>query len=560
MTQLRVAIYARYSSDLQREESIEDQLRLCRARATSEGWLVVECYCDMAQSGSTSFRPRYQQMLLDARAGKFDIVLAESLDRLSRDQENIAGLFKILQFNRIQLITLGEGLVSELHIGLKGTMNALFIKDLAAKTHRGMQGRIEAGRSASGISFGYRIRREFDARGEPVRGGREIVPDEAALIVKIFEMFAKGRSPRAIARALNHDQLAGPRGHQWRDTTIRGHSGRGTGILRNELYIGRLVWNRQTFVKDPGTGKRLARANPRERWIEEEVPELRIVPQQLWDVVQARLQDLADSPTSKALKAGQFWLKRRPQHVLTGLVSCGHCGDNMVVMGKDYLRCARANRGAGCGNLKLVRRGTLERIVFDAMRTNLMAPDLVAEFVREVHAEVNRQRSQMHTEKAALEARFKKVEQQLEGLITAISEGLRGAGLQGRLDALEAERAALRLELQNPQTAIVLLHPNLAEMYQRKVHGLQVALSQPDQRDEAFAILRSLIERVEVKQAGDGLEVELIGDIALMVELAENKSKNAAPGGTAFPTDLRRSVKVVAGAINHRQLSISCSI
>jgi site-specific DNA recombinase len=195
-----------------------------------------------------------------------------------------------------------------------------------------------------------------------------------------------------------------------------------------------------------------------------------------------------------------------------------------------------------------------------ALRTNLMAPELVAEFIREVHAEVNRQRSQVRTERAALESRLKKVEQQLEGLVTAISEGLRGPGIQGRLDALEAEKATLRLGMQNPQTALVLLHPNLAEMYQKKVQALQVAISQPDQRDEAFAILRSLIERVEVKQAADGLEVELIGDIASMVELAGNKSKNAAPGGTAFPTDLRHSVKVVAGARNYRELTISCSI
>ena len=126
----------------------------------------------------------------------------------------------------------------------------------------------------------------------------------------------------------------------------------------------------------------------------------------------------------------------------------------------------------------------------------------------------------------------------MEGLVTAISEGLRGPGIQGRLDVLEIERAKLRLELQNPQSALVLLHPNVAEMYHKKVQALQAALSQPDQRDAAFTILRSLIEPVEV---------ELVGDIASMVELAENKSKNAAPGGTAFPTDLRRSVKVVAG-------------
>ena len=143
MTQLRAVIYARYSSDLQREASIEDQFRICRARAAAEGWTIVETYADLALSGSTRFRPRYQQMLTDARAGKFDIVLAEGLDRLSRDQENVAGLYKALQFSRVLLVTLADGVVSELHVGLKGTMNALFLKDLAAKTHRGMLGRIE---------------------------------------------------------------------------------------------------------------------------------------------------------------------------------------------------------------------------------------------------------------------------------------------------------------------------------------------------------------------------------------------------------------------------------
>ncbi len=548
MTQLRAVIYARYSSDLQREASIDDQLRLCRVRADAEGWVIVDTYCDQAQSGSTSFRPRYQKMLGDARAGKFDIVLAESLDRLSRDQEDVAGLYKLLQFRRIQLITVGEGLISELHIGLKGTMNALFIKDLAAKTHRGMQGRIEAGRAAGNLSFGYRIRREFDAHGEPIRGGREIIPEEAALVVKIFDMFAAGRSPRDIARKLNQEHVPGPRGQDWRDTTIRGHSGRGTGILRNALYVGKLVWNRQTFVRDPNTGKRLSRPNPRDQWIVEEVPELRIVPQPLWEAVQARLQGLADSPTSKAIKAGQFWLKRRPRHVLTGLVHCGYCGDSMTVVGNDYLRCSRAHRNAGCSHVELVRRNGLEEIVLDAMRTNLMAPELVAEFIREVHAELARQRVDVNAEHATLEKRLKQTDQQLEGLVTAIADGLRGASLQARMDALEAEKATITMQLKQQPGAVILLHPNLANIYRKKVENLRQALNQPEQRDAAFAAIRSLIERVEVKRDGKTVEIALIGEIAAMVELAAIKSRNAAPEGAALSDALRRSVKVVAGA------------
>ena len=558
MTQLRAVIYARYSSDLQREASIEDQFRICRARAAAEGWTIVETYADLALSGSTSFRPRYQQMLTDARAGKFDIVLAEGLDRLSRDQENVAGLYKALQFSRVLLVTLADGVVSELHVGLKGTMNALFLKDLAAKTHRGMLGRIEKGRSAGGISFGYRIRREFDIQGEPIRGGRDIDPEQAKVIIRIFELFAAGQSPRAIARKLNGEHIPGPRRNRWQDTTIRGHGGRGTGILRNEIYLGRLVWNRMTYVRDPNSGKRLSRVNPRDQWVVEEVPELQIVSQALWDSCADRLQDLADSPASRALKAGKFWLKKRPRHVLSGLVKCGHCGENMVIVGQDYLRCGSANRNSGCASLKLIRRSSLEDIVLEALRSNLMAPELVSEFIREVHNQLELQHSAVRSDRQEIERQLKRVEQQLEGLINAITDGLRGVGIQSRLDSLEGEKVRLSAQLIEPASNVIRLHPNLADIYRAKVQALQESLNHTGDRDTAFGILRSLIEQVTVLPTETGMEVELIGDIAAMVEMAANK--NAAPTGAAFSTELQRSVKVVAGAGNHRELTISCSI
>ena len=89
---LRAVIYARYSTDLQRDASIEDQARLCRARIEHEGWVLTKTYSDRAQSGSSTLRADYQRMLHDARSGAFDVVVAEALDRLSRDQEDVAGL------------------------------------------------------------------------------------------------------------------------------------------------------------------------------------------------------------------------------------------------------------------------------------------------------------------------------------------------------------------------------------------------------------------------------------------------------------------------------------
>ena len=93
-----VAIYARYSSDLQRDASIEDQIRLCKERAKREGWRVVNCYTDHAISGASLIRPGMQMLLQDAQAGKFDVIVAEAIDRLSRDQEDIAHIYKRTRF------------------------------------------------------------------------------------------------------------------------------------------------------------------------------------------------------------------------------------------------------------------------------------------------------------------------------------------------------------------------------------------------------------------------------------------------------------------------------
>jgi site-specific DNA recombinase len=130
----RVALYARYSSDKQREAAIEDQIRLCEERAAREGWKVVEHYADHAVSGASLVRPGIQALMQDAPGHKFDLVLTESLDRISRDQEDIAGVYKKrLRFAGVPILTLSEGPISELHIGFKGTMGALYLKDLPTR-------------------------------------------------------------------------------------------------------------------------------------------------------------------------------------------------------------------------------------------------------------------------------------------------------------------------------------------------------------------------------------------------------------------------------------------
>ena len=118
------------------------------------------------------------------------MVLAESLDRFSRDQEDTAGLFKRLTFAGVRIVTVVKATSAQLHVGFKGTMNALYLKDLADKTRRGLRGRIEAGRSGGGISYGYRVVQVLE--GQP-RGDREIDPTEAAIVQRIFRAYRRRR-------------------------------------------------------------------------------------------------------------------------------------------------------------------------------------------------------------------------------------------------------------------------------------------------------------------------------------------------------------------------------
>jgi DNA invertase Pin-like site-specific DNA recombinase len=235
---MRAVIYARYSSDLQRDASIKDQVRVCRRRIDAEGWSLQQVYSDHGVSGATHLRLRYQALLHDARKQQFDVVVAESLDRLSRDQEHVAGLFKQLSFHGVTLLTIAEDEITELHVGLKGAMSALYLKDLAQKTRRGLEGRVRQGRSAGGLSYGYRIVRKIGPNGAPTTGDREVDENEAGVVRGVFAAFTAGR---AIAKELNDGGIAGPRGVPWGASTIYGNQQRGTGILNNELYVGRLV-------------------------------------------------------------------------------------------------------------------------------------------------------------------------------------------------------------------------------------------------------------------------------------------------------------------------------
>ena len=495
----RVALYARYSSDQQSESSIEDQFRLCREQAKRDGLKIIGTYHDAAISGaSTILRPGIQTLLQDAQCGQFDVVLAEALDRISRDQADIATLFKHLRFAGVQIITLAEGEISELHVGLKGTMNALFLKDLAAKTHRGLRGRIEKGKAGGGLCYGYDVVKKFDANGEPLRGDREIVPEEALVIQRIFRAFAAGQSPKAIAVELNKDGIPGPLGRAWGDTSIRGHITRGTGILNNELYTGVLVWNRQRFVKDPTTGKRVSRANPESQWVRTEVPHLRIVDDELWQAVRARQQEISavfgpNLANTREGRAKRLHMANRPSFLLSGLLVCGCCGGTIGVITASRYGCLNHIRRGTCENGRSISREKLEARVLAGLQDRLVSAEAVAEAVRAYAEEMNRlnhdRRAQAEADKKALQ----KIDRAIAGILAAIEDGMYQLTMKARMDDLERQKAEITERLAKAPADIPDLHPNVANIYRQNVTRFTEALNDRDGGQEAALALRSLI-------------------------------------------------------------------
>ncbi|MBK8175222.1 MAG: recombinase family protein [Rhodospirillales bacterium] len=538
---MRAAIYARYSSDNQKDASIADQMRLCRLHAERNDWSIVEEYADHAISGASLIRPGIQALMADAGRRQFDVILTESLDRLSRDQEDIAGIYKRLRFVGVRIVTLSEGEINELHIGLKGTMGALYLKDLADKTRRGLRGRIEAGKSGGGLCYGYKAVRKTDEAGDPICGERIIDETQAEVVRRIFREYADGKSSRAIAWALNRDGVVGPFGNSWGPSTIHGNPKRGNGVLNNELYIGRLVWNRQRFVKDPETGKRVSRLNPEHEWVIQDVPELRIVDDALWKRVKERQRALAYTPKDKT-NPNPMNSRRRPKHLLAGLAKCGCCGGGYTLISEHLLGCATARNKGTCNNRLNIRRDALEASVLSGLRTHLMQPVLFREFCAEFTAEINRLRMEERASQAAWEAELPRIDRELDRLVEAICKGVDALKVKDKIEQLEARKAELASKLANAHEPPPLLHPNMAEIWRQRIGGLHEVLADEAAKAEALALLRSLIERVTLVPERGQLAIELRGDLAAMLTFAANKRRS--PGERA---DLGAQVSLVAG-------------
>ncbi len=509
---MRAALYARFSSDLQDLRSLADQIDLAKSYAGRNGLTVVDTYEDAAISGSSTLnRGGIQRLISDAEAKRFDMIVTESLDRLSRNQADIAALYEKFTFLGVRIETLADGLITELHVGLKGTMSALFLKDLAQKTRRGQVGRVKAGRIPGGKSYGYDIVRTGEERGQ-----RAINAAEAEVVRRAFGEYAGGKSPLSIVQDFNKEGIKGPLGGLWNASTLLGSPKRRNGVLNNELYRGIIVYNRQRFLKDPSTGKRVARENPESEWHRQEVPELRIVDEDLWQAVQ----------TLRSARGGpHLYHQRRPQHLLSGLLRCAKCGGRYSVVKDDRMRCSTRQNSRACDNTRTICVSEVEERVLLALRHHLLAPDVVAAAVESYREERRKLSEQRKKQRVGLEREAVAIDRRLANFLKMIETGIADpkASAQRFNELVEEQREIERALAEARRPDKIELHPQAAARYRAVVSNIHAAIRNGNRATpEVIALVRDLIDHIVVTPTPkpDPLGLEVVGSLAAL--LSEN--------------------------------------
>lgn len=379
-------IYARFSTELQSESSIADQFRVCREYAEANGWQVSAEFSDRGISGAAlGNRPGAQAAIAATR----DVLLVMDLSRLSRSQD-LAPMLSRLRHRGARVIGVQDGYDSDsrtarMQAGLSGIMSEEFRAMIADRTRSALQMRAKAGQPTGGKAY-----------------------DDPEIVREIFARFAAGESMKAIASDLNRRGIpspgvdwkprARPRGH-WLVSTL--HT-----LLRNERYIGRVIWNRSQWVKNPDTGRRARRERPASEWIVTDCAPL--IDLDTWTRAQARF----------SVRVGKGGGK--PSYLLSGLLECGACGSKLIVVGGSQRRYTCGTYHAGgehaCSNRVTFPRWIAEERILDHVQEEMLSPAAVAEGVK-----------MLREERAKAEAPVKPADREVIELQRLVREGVLSA-------------------------------------------------------------------------------------------------------------------------------------
>jgi DNA invertase Pin-like site-specific DNA recombinase len=543
---IRCAVYSRYSSDLQRPASSEDQIRNCRAGARENGWIVLEEFIrsDEEQTGRTMIgREGLADLmrLAKQRPKLFDCILIDDTSRLGRYLPDVLRECDTLMLHDVFIYFVSDRLDSRdesfriVHL-VKGYGDERYSKDLAKKIHRGQEGCIRKGYTAGSSCYGYKNRylRDPNQKGDHgetrvIGVEQEKVPEQAAVVVRIMEMRASGFSFSKISKTLNADGVLAPRRkykgriqEYWVPSSIKE-------ITKNQLYHGVRLWNRTHRELNPSDGTKIVRTKPQSEWVRVEVPELQIVPEELWEQVQQVNQRMKDKIYGR--RQGGFNRSQASRtYLFSGLMTCGLCGGKFcVIIGGDPSKVrygCRSHRFRNtCTNKVTILRSRLEQQFIAAISQNLLDPRLDEQRRQDFSAQLKaaieleeKLTSESASNAPKLKAERSDLEQQAIRLVDAIGQHGYSSFLSAQLSKVESRMAEIdRLLTVKPTSKrTAFTDEQIAEFLRQESRDFCDALAGDAEfaRREIQKRIRSLV--LTPKETAEGPVLDVSGDVALL--------------------------------------------
>ncbi len=428
----RVALYARFSSDNQRTESIDAQIRAMRAYCQQQHWQIVATYIDEAKSATTDRRPNFQQMIEDSCKNLFDIVLVHKLDRFSRNRYDSAIYKSKLKKNHVSIASVLERIDDSpesviMEAMLEG-MAEYYSKNLSREVMKGMnETALQCKHTGGCCPLGY----DLDSEKRLV-----INPHEAEAVRIIFEMFDKGYGYSEIINYLNDHGYKTKKGAIFRKNSLYE-------ILGNEKYTGTFIYNRASSknVKQKRNNHSYKSYDSVVR-VENGCPA--IISKELFERVQKRR-------ANNKRNAGRY--HSQEFYLLTGKIFCGICGKRMIGnlrfsgRNKNRLVTYRCNtHRSECRN-KEINKDYLDAYIENLLGKRIFNAKSMRKIVQRLNTYIQRYNNAYTKQHSAMQMEYEEVCENLANITAAIEKGIITESIVSRAEMLEEQKNELMIKL-----------------------------------------------------------------------------------------------------------------
>lgn len=524
----RAFAYSRYSHEDSTDKSIEGQIASQEKFAAKMGIEIVQHFSDHAISGASILtRPGLTRLLQMLEIADINIILVDHLDRLTRDDGDMAVIHKLLSFNRIELHSVAHGgKVDRNTASIMALVGRNQLESTAHAVRRGQELRVKEGKNTGSRPYGYRL---TGKSGElEIDDGDGTTLGEADVVRLIYRLRLSGMTPRSIAEKLNKDGIPSPRGGRWNASTLNGSKSRGLGILRNTIYVGTRQWNRLAMVRNPATGKRISRVNSSEDVTSVPVPELAIIDADTFQRVQALFPQSDNEHPSKY---------RRAKTLFSGLLKCGCCNGGMSMKDKNKgrlrIQCSVMKESRSCTNTSAYYLDEIVEAALDGLREQLHETNAMAQLVKAYNTERTRLAAEAIEKTRILDKQIADLNERKEktwrdydaDILDGRAANERLVRIMDEIEALEKKKAALPAL---PET--VVLHPAAVSRFRAYVDELakHYAAQITEENREAATAIRRLVDRITITPKEDGTDVKIEGLLGLLLDAA---TPNKMSGG-----------------------------